>query len=381
MLNKWGSFKSIEDFEATNLEDGQFSVVIDEGLFENFFVKSEGEYLFVMLAGARNPQSSFLPYFNRWTWADKFPGSMLCVSDPTFNIAPDKLRLSWYIGTEKHDWMNSLSCLVESVSKKLGIDTSKIIIYGSSGGGFASIRLASELSDATAIAINPQIDIRKYHNKAVKNFIDLAFPSLSSSSLEQDSLDSRFSVFPGLFRARKAKCIILQNVQDKFHYDIHYKSFCDVFQVSYNGEESLNKLIITKTYDTPDGHGPEPKEIVPWLIETAVSLASVNCIRDDVYHLPTKLEIHREKQKAILYCEGEQLKIEVIGLENELKNTRYAYYVYIHKDSKLQVIHKEPYIDSKSFEYLPEERGQYVIKVFVKNSSDIYTVMSNSVVM
>lgn len=91
----------------------------------------------------------------------KFPGHVLCVADPTLELQNDT-QLGWYIGIDEHDASEELSKLIQHFAVALGIPEEKIIIWGSSGGGFSALALASRIEKATAVAINPQTEIFAY---------------------------------------------------------------------------------------------------------------------------------------------------------------------------------------------------------------------------
>ena len=138
-----------------------------------YFDGKEQQRLFVMLSAAVDRSKYRLPVFNRWTWAEmkKFPGHVLCVADPTLELH-DAMNLGWYLGTDENDASEELSRFIRRFAEVLGIPEDKIVIWGSSGGGFAALALASRIEKATAVAVNAQTDILAYeiarHIEAVR---------------------------------------------------------------------------------------------------------------------------------------------------------------------------------------------------------------------
>lgn len=288
--------------DVSMLKDGNIKFLIDEGVFDTFFVRKNSPYLFVFFSGARDPSKSKLPYFNRWSWAPQIPGSCLFVSDPTLYLDAEKLRLGWYVGSDKHDWMNSTIQLVRKVAQLLGVDDSKIIFYGSSGGGFAALKAVGLLNNGVAIAINPQTDILKYNKEPVNEFLSKSFHKVASE-IPDNIKRERFSVFSGLARSKKAKFILLQNVQDISHYKKHYLPLC-----AYLGLDAEDKKIAlnrynTWLYDCESGHGPEPKELIPLLLSQALNLTD-----------PKALKINKlvEKKLSIRRINSNRLSISTI---------------------------------------------------------------------
>jgi len=181
-----------------------------------------GKYskLFVMTTAAVDRSKMTLPAFNRWTWAGagKFPGHVLCVADPTLDLSED-MKLGWYLGTESHDATDELCNLILQCALALGIPNDQIVFWGSSGGGFAALSLASRIEGATAVAINAQTDIFAYESKRVVEMVrKFCFSDHSVEDIKQ-----RFSYRVDMSRAWKnnqsSKIIFIQNRLDTHHYN------------------------------------------------------------------------------------------------------------------------------------------------------------------
>ena len=82
-----------------------------------YYAGKEQQPLFVMLSAAIDRSKQTLPVFNRWTWADKFPGHVLYVADPTLELHDDMI-LGWYIGTAEHDASEELSKLIRRFARR-----------------------------------------------------------------------------------------------------------------------------------------------------------------------------------------------------------------------------------------------------------------------
>ena len=270
--DKWGEFSDLAGFASSALQDGRFSVSIDDGRFECLFSGSTEKRLFVLLSGARDPSTQPLPKFDRWSWMDMFPGAVLCISDPTLFLDPDSLHIGWYVGTARHDWLQSMAELVSTVAAHLAISFDDIICYGSSAGGFAALTLAARLERATAVAINPQTDVTKYAVRFLKKFLTVSFDGRSPRALSGKER-KRLSAIAAISESKDAKCLIVQNVQDEVHYENHYTPFCAEFDVPLNGGRDRTGRIQTVTFTSSAGHGPEPKALAPDIIANAVALS------------------------------------------------------------------------------------------------------------
>mgnify|MGYP000846258530 CR=1 FL=1 len=124
-----------------------------------FFLNAESKNLIVFLPSAQSPNNIHNPVFHRSSWhGDYSDQNVLFFSDPSLHHA--KIPGCWFI-SKNHDYPHYLSEIIRTFSSLRGIE--KIVIYGSSMGGFGALMIASELENSVAIAEIPQIDLRHYH--------------------------------------------------------------------------------------------------------------------------------------------------------------------------------------------------------------------------
>src|SRR5690606_36415632 len=100
------------------------------------------------------------------------------ISDPTLKLYED-LGLAWYIGNKEADVQPIIVEIIKVVATKLNIPLENVILYGSSGGGFAALKFSSLIPEAIAIAINPQIDITVYKQGMADRFLKRCFDGIS----------------------------------------------------------------------------------------------------------------------------------------------------------------------------------------------------------
>ncbi|WP_431711849.1 hypothetical protein [Glutamicibacter uratoxydans] len=85
--------------------------------------------------------------------------SFILFSDPTLTIS-DRSLLAWYLGTpdvNPDDWMELLvRRMMQACKAKF------LIVEGSSGGGYTSLRFASRFNNAVAVPKMPQTDLFRY---------------------------------------------------------------------------------------------------------------------------------------------------------------------------------------------------------------------------
>jgi hypothetical protein len=265
----WKNFRNLEQLASVDLQDGRFSVCIDDGRFECLLFRRGEPRLFVLLSGRRDPFSQSLPKFDRWSWHRKFPGTVICISDPTLYLAPDHLKIGWYVGTSAKDWMTSLADLVLTIAEKLGVACENIVSYGSSGGGFASLMLACRLGPATGVAINPQIFVLDYSRRFVDEFLEIAFENRAPEQLGEEE-KKRLSVVAAFKEAAATKYVIVQNTLDRVHYVRHFGKFCKTIGINPSEAYAVQGRVRTILYSSPNGHGGEPREMVADIIKAAL---------------------------------------------------------------------------------------------------------------
>lgn len=270
---KLADYPGLDAMMRADLADGRFSVQAGGSRFECLFIRKPADRLFVVLHGARDPRAHAIPIFRRWSWHEMFPGSVLYVSDPTLELDPEHMQLGWYLGRRENDPLDGLTQLVAGLAERLGLATRQVIAYGSSGGGFAALMLAARLGDATAVSINGQSNILKYHRKFVNRALELVFDCKNPAGLAPEEM-RRMDAIAAFSRAHKARCLYVQNIRDEPHFNNHYLPFCRALKAPEDGGVDETGRICTLLFDDPNGHGGEPKAIAPVILKLATDVAA-----------------------------------------------------------------------------------------------------------
>src|SRR5690625_3858022 len=186
--------------------------------------KKDADMLFVLFSGDALRQKLDPPVFQRWKWARLFPGHCLYVSDPSLHLY-ERLGLAWYAGTTSFDPAPVIADTVTRVARQFGIDAQKVWTYGSSGGGFAALRMLKFLPAAKAICVNPQTNVLAYGAGTVEVFLRVCFERRTrDEALEEFSHRLSLLSQPDIYKSRSI--IYLQNGADLHHFDDHYVPFC-----------------------------------------------------------------------------------------------------------------------------------------------------------
>lgn len=133
------------------------------------------------------------PIFSRFTWHDKWPSSnVLAFIDPAIK-KDQRLRGAWYMNPD-HDVIEALSQFIREQADSQGIPYHRILIYGSSLGGFGAIGIASLIPGARAIAEACQIDFAGWLPEQVREVEEMITGPIEQYRLrfpEQVSVRSR----------------------------------------------------------------------------------------------------------------------------------------------------------------------------------------------
>lgn len=234
------------------------------------FYPDDKKALFVLMPSAVDRKRMSLPAFNRWTWAKEgvFPGNILCISDPTLELHDD-LALGWCLGNSKSCATQELAGFVIALAESMDIPNEKIVIYGSSAGGFAALALSSLIEGSIAIAINAQTEAFSY---SITSQVDLVSKSCFSMPKEsaKNTFRDRLNMTARWSTVEYSRAILLQNILDDHHYDVHFKPFWS----SLGGEPDVEGLSasgrhLAWVYRQEGGHVPETidmaKKVIDWI--------------------------------------------------------------------------------------------------------------------
>lgn len=159
-VEKLDSFDSFSP--SRNDPERIFTMDIGDGMELSFMSnasKVKSDVLRVGFHAAKTAKSSRVHQFSPVTMSRESGDSYILFSDPTLTIS-DKTVLSWYLGTpgvNPDDWME---LFVRRAMEAYG--AKYLLIEGSSGGGFTSLRFAARFRNAVAVPKIPQTDLFRY---------------------------------------------------------------------------------------------------------------------------------------------------------------------------------------------------------------------------
>ncbi len=276
MLMKIQEFPCITIHDASELESIcrykqlQFHYSTATFKYSFLFQDAPGDYLFVLFHGAKDRKKSPPPYYDRWSWANQFPGAVLNVSDPTLNLS-EELFIAWYIGNHGEWPLEVISGIILRVMNVL--NKKRVVTYGSSMGGFAAIATQTFIKDSIAIAINPQTDVTKYHSGRVKLMFKCCFDAAEDDRTSFSKLKTRYperlDLVGNAHAFAASKIVVVQNTFDLFHYRRHYAPFAKALGIPLLGGHSQTGAFSALLYASSIGHGPENRQMVPDILKYA----------------------------------------------------------------------------------------------------------------
>jgi hypothetical protein len=220
----------------------------------------ESNCLVVFLNGSINRSIKKPPVFQRQSWVRDIPFSSVVVSDKTVELN-DTLELAWYLGEPDGNYLRSVVLAILKIRDALCLQNEQIVFYGTSGGGYAGILLASIIRGSSCIAGNAQTDLSKYNYNFFDKFItDTGYQKSDQKINIMEYLSDKKYIPPITF---------LQNIQDVNHFNSHYMPFLKWYGSNRCSLHSGGVCEFIE-YDKEGGHGG-----VPDLIESIAHIERV----------------------------------------------------------------------------------------------------------
>ena len=218
-----------------------------------------------------------IPVFQRSSYFDSVNANVVSCFDPTL-FWSKSLTLGWFQGRNSIFYADLLGELVLKLLSVFKTENKNFYLYGTSGGGIPGFNIAKKVNECTLYVSNVQVDVSRYHHKFFKQMADVSYAQFSLADILVEMYD-RLSVvnIDGGF-----DLIYSQNKSDKFHYENHFKYYCDEHK-----KRSINSRFYL--YNDPDtGHDPLPRDTELLIIDNILNGKSILDI------LPNSVEVQQE---------------------------------------------------------------------------------------
>lgn len=195
----------------------------------------------VVFGGAVDRRKGVPPYFSGVGLADRFPVSLISISDPAFTVDSD-IRIGWYTGLSNEPVQQLVGQVIDTILSAWRKSSS--VLLGGSAGGFAALVVAPKLEHRTEVVVmNPQTDIEQYHHKhSVAEWRRVC----GESPQQVTNLANYYASFES-----KPSITYFQNLSD-VHLETHARPFLT----------SLNHDVKVIEGSWGEGHVPPPPETI-----------------------------------------------------------------------------------------------------------------------
>lgn len=255
------------EIELPHLDRQRHVIAPDQSKDEQLEIQSlllprDSSDLIVILHGAFSRDEITPPRFE-WlrTLSAIRSENLLFIADTTL-VLDDRLSLAWYIGTEKDNLTARIAQYIQKVAQLR--DIKRVVLMGSSGGGFAALAIGHRIPGSLAIAVSPQSSVREYLDWTYAYLHRVVFPQFPSFEEAEASDLSRFDMME-LYKkpaAEGARFWYVQNLGDTFHVDNHYIPFAESLGLTADGGVTADGTGYFTVDDWGPGHrGPESPQL------------------------------------------------------------------------------------------------------------------------
>lgn len=246
-LEKWNKenieYSSLDDFIVNfQLKTAIHTVWVKDCPIDILLDYTPGKpAIFIWKGNTARNESIKLPVFNGFRMVKADDASRISISDPTMGLDPN-LGLAWYAGNKEYPFQSIVASIVEHIGKT--IDTDKIIHFGGSGGGFATLYFSTFNPGSLAIPLNPQVDFLLYEKSGVQKYLNATQEGISIeqaqktlNSIMTHDVTERYSS-----SERNNYILYLQNLDDPLHLEKHLPAFLNCLDVTTPIEEGLHNF-------------------------------------------------------------------------------------------------------------------------------------------
>lgn len=224
-------------------------------LLEAMIDARASENLVVVFHGATDRDKYEHPRFEWQSTLAEVDASIVYLADPVLSLSPD-ITLGWYAGTAEVDVVRHCAHLVRRLTGLLS--ASRVLLTGTSGGGFASLATSRLLPGSIAVPFAPQTSVTRYYRRRVRDYLTLAFPDHEVDSVPALFAD-RLDVVDQYAKPTDNYVYYVQNLRDGFHIREHLIPFAAAAGMTGVGGASADGDRVMVLEDLREGHGPPPK--------------------------------------------------------------------------------------------------------------------------
>lgn len=253
------SIRTVRTSEDLRLSEGETSQIFSAsvgGLVLPFVVgRGSTDLLSIRFHGAINRTKTTLPFFPGLTSEAKDGDNYAIFQDPSLDLNKN-MTLAWYLGDGTTNIHNFIAECIQKLQTEM--KAARILLSGSSGGGFAAMQVASYLPESVVLAFNPQTDVKEYFRTSTDTALSTCLRSPDSMEAS-DSFRSATSVIASYATLEALpRVLYVQNTGDKHHITKHRDPFMKMLQSEHSNYQERIEFI---DVDWGPGHVAATAEI------------------------------------------------------------------------------------------------------------------------
>ena len=251
------NFDELTKDDLIKVNNQKIKLVVDNlDFYILLHLKENNENLLVHSNGAIDLNKSTPPVFLRNSWREEFDANCLFIDDRT--IHNSKVSLGWGLGTKDRYYVEDYARISQKIAELLEIKDPNVTYYGSSGGGFISLMLATLHKNSCAVVNNPQAYVHRYSRNAVLKAYHLVFGEEVSFDEVNKRYADRLSSTALMKKCKHVPLLFfIQNRLSKSDMENHVNPFMQMLD-KYNLDSSKINFLFYN--DKKSGHSPLPKD-------------------------------------------------------------------------------------------------------------------------
>lgn len=214
---------SVKSFLSLDLIPTGTFTVLDNNVPIDMHYEDRGfDTTVVFFHAALGPHVKKLPVFLGRSFSRPVRANRLFVGDPSLTL-DDRLRLAWYAGNFQQPLLQeSLSLLFKKICGK-----NRMVYFGASGGGYASLYYSGIHAGSLAIPINPQTNISRYNTDFVSKWSEICWKRPYNAE-DDVCLNTSITNLVAMYSTKRMNHVLyIQNSGDIHHVDEHWRPFSE----------------------------------------------------------------------------------------------------------------------------------------------------------
>lgn len=225
-------FSSSSDIDHESSEPYEFVVPARSGGpldIVGLYVPRASKTLIVSFHGSLQRSKYQLPRFEWRKTLRPLDAAQLFIADSSLHLNKG-MALAWYVGNAEQDLTADLANLIREIAATAGYE--RILLTGSSGGGFASLAISRRIKGSLAVCFSPQTRVGDYAAPAVGTFCNVSFPEVKGYPNIEGKYRSRLDL-RHLYATTPNHNFVryVQNTRDVSHFRKHYTPFAEALGV------------------------------------------------------------------------------------------------------------------------------------------------------